>query len=282
MNNNAGRVILAGTLSAALLVASCDKQNASSSTGATADVAPPAVRYGNHIPAGGVAPPAGELRNPHAGDADSAKAGERLFASMNCDGCHGGGASGWVAPSLADGRWRYGGEDSAIFSSIFYGRPKGMPAYGGAVGQEGVWMLVTYLKSLPVPDVVPTQSWIEPSAAAAQPNRNEGKAASPAAEPVKAAATPAARLAAQSPKNLQALLQINGCTACHSIDNKIVGPAFKEVAQKYRGQAGAEAKLFASAKNGSSGVWGPIPMPPNAAVKDEDVHAIVKQILSLK
>jgi cytochrome c len=75
---------------------------------------------------------------------------------------------------------------------------------------------------------------------------------------------------------------MNGCTACHSIDQKIVGPALKEVAAKYRKQPGAAEKLFASAKNGSSGVWGPIPMPPNAAVKDEDLHAIVRQILSLQ
>lgn len=258
--------------SATALVASCGKQGSASSASGANEQAPPPVRYENHIAAGGVAPPASELKNPHAGDADSAKAGERLFASMNCDGCHGGGGSGFVGPSLADGRWRYGGEDSAIFSSIFYGRPKGMPAYGGALGQEGAWMLVTYLKSLPVPDNVPTQSWIEPGAATARP----------AAAPTVTAAQAVNSSAAPPAKDLKALLQINGCTACHSIDNKIVGPAFKEVAAKYRGQPGAEQKLFASAKNGSTGVWGPIPMPPNPAVKDEDLHAIVKQILSLK
>jgi cytochrome c oxidase cbb3-type subunit 3 len=86
---------------------------------------------------------------------------EKLFASMNCDGCHGGGGSGWVGPSLADGRWRYGGQDAEIFNSIFYGRPRGMPAYGGLIGRDGVWLLVSYLKSLPKPEDVPTESWIE-------------------------------------------------------------------------------------------------------------------------
>ncbi len=78
---------------------------------------------------------------------------------MNCDGCHGGGAVGWAAPSLADGRWRYGGADQEIFQSIYYGRPKGMPAFGGALPPDAIWMLVTYLQQLPVPSAVPTQSW---------------------------------------------------------------------------------------------------------------------------
>jgi cytochrome c len=151
-------------------------------------------------------------------------------------------------------------------------------------------MLVTYLKSLPVPDVVPTQSWIEPRAATEQPNRNGESSGASAAAPAKRATAPAAAAvqsdnSAAAPSaaiDLHALLQINGCTACHSVDTRIVGPAFKDVAAKYRGQSGAEQKLFASAKNGSTGVWGSIPMPPNPAVKDEDLHAIVKQILSLK
>ena len=82
-----------------------------------------------------------------------------LFKSMNCDGCHGGEASGWVGPNLGDGRWRYGGADAEVFSSIYYGRPKGMPAFGGALGADGVWTLVTYLRSLPLPPDLPTESW---------------------------------------------------------------------------------------------------------------------------
>jgi cytochrome c oxidase cbb3-type subunit 3 len=85
--------------------------------------------------------------------------GGRLFNSMNCDGCHGGGAVGWVGPSLADGRWRYGGSDAAIFESIFHGRPNGMPAFGGLLSSDLTWKLVTYLKSLPAPRDLPTESW---------------------------------------------------------------------------------------------------------------------------
>jgi mono/diheme cytochrome c family protein len=78
---------------------------------------------------------------------------------MNCDGCHGGGARGWVGPSLVDGRWRYGGEDGAVFQSIYYGRPRGMPAYGGILADGVIWKIVAYIRAQPVPKVVPTQSW---------------------------------------------------------------------------------------------------------------------------
>jgi len=88
---------------------------------------------------------------------------------MNCDGCHGGGAIGWVGPSLVDGRWRYGGSDEEVFTSIFYGRPKGMPAYGGVMGSDAVWTVVAYLKAQPVPPVVPTTSWLPGGNAAAGP-----------------------------------------------------------------------------------------------------------------
>jgi len=71
------------------------------------------------------------------------------------------------------------------------------------------------------------------------------------------------------------------CTSCHAVDNKLVGPSFKEVAAKYRGQD-VEAKLVEKVKNGGTGVWGQVPMPPNPQVPDPDLHAVVKWILSLK
>ena len=78
-------------------------------------------------------------------------------------------------------------------------------------------------------------------------------------------------------------LQKDGCTACHAVDKKIVGPAYKDVANKYRGDSGAAAKLVDKVKKGGSGVWGQIPMPPNSPqVSDADIAADVKYILSLK
>jgi cytochrome c len=83
-------------------------------------------------------------------------------------------------------------------------------------------------------------------------------------------------------QDLNALLTKNGCTACHAIDKKIVGPAYQDVAAKYKGDAGAAAKLAAKVKAGGSGVWGQVPMPPNPAVSDADLKTIVAGILALK
>lgn len=121
--------------------------------------APVAVRYDQYGSAGTVAPPAESLVNPLSRDPSAAQQGEVLFGAMNCDGCHGWGAVGFVGPSLVDGRWRHGGDDGALFHSIFYGRAHGMPAYGGILSDMMVWQLVTYVRSQPVPDVVPTVAW---------------------------------------------------------------------------------------------------------------------------
>jgi len=125
----------------------------------TASTVPPAVASEAHLVAGDIAPAGGTLHNPHAGDAAVARSGALLFIAMNCEGCHGVDGAGWVAPNLGDGRWRYGSADAEVFSSIYYGRPRGMPAFGGTLGAEGVWTLVTYLRSLPPPPNLPTQSW---------------------------------------------------------------------------------------------------------------------------
>ena len=101
----------------------------------------------------------GESSNPFAGNQAAAKAGEALFGSMNCDGCHGGGGVGFVGPSFVDGRWRFGGSDSAVYYSIKRGRAQGMPAYGQWLSDSTIWQLVTYLKSLPVPTDVATEAW---------------------------------------------------------------------------------------------------------------------------
>lgn len=71
----------------------------------------------------------------------------------------------------------------------------------------------------------------------------------------------------------------NACMACHAVDKKLVGPAYQDIAKKYAGDATAQAKLETKVKKGGSGVWGPVPMPPNVAVKDEDIKTLVKWIL---
>lgn len=84
--------------------------------------------------------------------------------------------------------------------------------------------------------------------------------------------------AAGKPDPLE-LAKKNGCVACHGISNKIVGPGFTEIAGKYKGDKGAEAQLIAKVKNGTGGVWGPIPMPAQSQMQDQDIKAIVDWIL---
>jgi cytochrome c oxidase cbb3-type subunit III len=139
-----------------VLVTACARQEAQPTTAAGP---PPGIHYEAHLAAGGRLPVGAELNNPLRSDPATASNGAALFVAMNCDGCHGGDGSGWVGPSLADGRWRYGGADAEIFSSIYFGRPKGMPAFGGTLGTTAVWSIVTYLESLHPPADGQTESW---------------------------------------------------------------------------------------------------------------------------
>lgn len=81
----------------------------------------------------------------------------------------------------------------------------------------------------------------------------------------------------------EALAKKHACVACHNIKGaKTVGPTYVEVAKKYAGQKDAAAKLADKVKKGGTGVWGQVPMPPNAAVPDADIQALVKWILTIK
>lgn len=80
----------------------------------------------------------------------------------------------------------------------------------------------------------------------------------------------------------EALMKKDGCAACHSIDKKIVGPAYVDVAAKYKNDKNAVAMLSKKVKEGSTGVWGPIPMPPNSGVAPADITDLVTWILTLK
>lgn len=78
------------------------------------------------------------------------------------------------------------------------------------------------------------------------------------------------------------LAKAKNCMACHAVANKVVGPAFKDVAAKYAGQKDAEDKLTQKVIKGSSGTWGPVPMPANAQVNDAEARTLVKWILTQK
>lgn len=79
-----------------------------------------------------------------------------------------------------------------------------------------------------------------------------------------------------------ALATAKNCMACHSVDKKLVGPSYKDVAAKYADQKDAADKLAAKVMKGGSGVWGPVPMPANAQVNADEAKKLVAWILSQK
>ncbi|HVF64434.1 MAG TPA: c-type cytochrome [Casimicrobiaceae bacterium] len=93
------------------------------------------------------------------------------------------------------------------------------------------------------------------------------------------AALTAAPAFAQSAEDL---LKKHACTVCHAVDKKIIGPPYNDVAAKYKGDAKAPAMLMDRVKKGSVGIWGQVPMPPNAAVPDADIKTMVTYIMGLK
>ena len=93
------------------------------------------------------------------------------------------------------------------------------------------------------------------------------------------AAAAAAVLAAAPLQASEELAKKHNCFACHTLDKKSVGPAYKEIAKKYKGQADAVAKLSEKVKKGGQGVWGPVPMPPNAATPDADIKLLIDWIM---
>ncbi len=90
-----------------------------------------------------------------------------------------------------------------------------------------------------------------------------------------AAAMPAAHASAD-------LAKAKACMACHTVASKLVGPSYKDVAAKYAKDAGAEARLVQKIQKGSSGTWGPIPMPANPQVSDAEAQTLAKWILAQK
>jgi cytochrome c oxidase cbb3-type subunit 3 len=124
------------------------------------DLAGRFVSHAEHIQPGMVKPFAGlQLKNPHEGDAKAVETGGKLFVAYNCIDCHGADGSGAMGPSLADGRWHFGGQPAEVFESIYQGRPEGMPAWGSLISEDQAWMLVSYVRSLEVNKNVTTENF---------------------------------------------------------------------------------------------------------------------------
>ena len=86
--------------------------------------------------------------NPASSDPAAAMRGMEDFIAFNCVGCHASNGGGGMGPSLSDAKWLYGAAPAQIFSSIYQGRPNGMPAWGGALPSSTIWDLVAYIQGL--------------------------------------------------------------------------------------------------------------------------------------
>ena len=127
---------------------------------AAGDLAGRFVSHAENIQPGMVPVPAGmQLRNPYDGDARAVATGGKLFVAYNCVDCHGADGSGAMGPSLADGRWHFGGAPAEVFESIYQGRPEGMPAWGSLISADQIWMLTTYVRSLEAGKNVTTENF---------------------------------------------------------------------------------------------------------------------------
>jgi cytochrome c551/c552/cytochrome c5 len=229
--------------------------------------------------------------------------GEQVYQTV-CKTCHEAGLVG--APKLGDRsawapRIKKGADE--LVASALKGTSKGMPPKGGDQNladvevQRGVVYMAnrsgasfkepaapaaagaaTVAAAAPAPAAAPAAA--SPAASAAGPAT--GAPAAPAATAANATAAAAGAVAPLDLKTGQAMMQKYGCSACHAVDKKVLGPAYEDVAAKYRGDAGALAKLTQKVKSGGTGVWGQIPMPPNTQVPDADIKALVSWILTLK
>jgi cytochrome c len=85
---------------------------------------------------------------------------------------------------------------------------------------------------------------------------------------------------AQNAAAVKALASKNACLACHAVDRKMVGPSYKDVAAKHKGQADALEKVAARIKSGGSGIYGPVPMPAQAQLKDDELKLLAGWILA--
>ncbi len=244
--------------------------------------------------------PVGALTLVDTGAPQGTLSGEQVYQTV-CKTCHEPGLIG--APKMGDrAAWapRIKKGVDALFASALKGTSKGMPPKGGDQNltdvevQLGVVYMANHSGASFKEPAVPAAAGAATLAAATPAPAAAPAAALPAASAAGAATVAAAAPAANATaaaggaiapldlKTGQAMMQKYGCSACHAVDKKVLGPAYEDVAAKYRGDAGALARLTQKVKSGGTGVWGQIPMPPNAQVPDADTKALVSWILSLK
>lgn len=235
--------------------------------------------------------PVGEVTLAGTSGARAGMSGEQVFQAV-CKTCHEAGIAG--APKVGDKTaWAASlkkGYDTLVQHALngFQEPGKVMPPRGGnpdlsdvEVERALVYMANRSGANFKEPAESAATAGAAPVSTAATPAVAPSATVAPMAS---AAAAPPAAAKAGAPLDLQsgqAMMQKYGCAACHAVDKPIVGPAYSQVAAKYRGDKTAAAKLEQKVKAGGSGVWGAVPMPPNAAVPDADIKALVSWILTL-
>jgi cytochrome c5 len=248
--------------------------------------------------------PVGEVTLAGATSARASMSGEQVFQAV-CKTCHEPGIAG--APKVGDkaawaGPIKKGYETLVQHALNGFQEPgKVMPPRGGnpdlsdvEVERALVYMAnrsganfkepvaTTAAAAAPAAAAPGVAAPVASGAATAAPAAAGAASAAPAAIPPIAAAAPAAKAGASLDlQSGQAMMQKYGCAACHAVDKPVVGPAYSQVAAKYRGDNTAATKLEQKVKAGGSGVWGSVPMPPNATVPDADIKALVTWILTL-
>jgi cytochrome c5 len=229
--------------------------------------------------------PVGEVTLAEGNALKGDMSGEQVYQAV-CKTCHEAGLAG--APKLGDnGAWgpRIKQSIDQLYAHALNGTDKGMPPKGGNpdLAEVEVQRGVVYMANRSGAKFKEPPAPAGPAPAAA-PSGAPALAAAPTpapapAAPAAAAPKPGAPLDMTSGP---AMMQKDGCAACHAVDKKIVGPSYQDVAAKYKSDKNAPAKLAQKVKTGGAGVWGQVPMPPNAAVSDEDIKALVAWILTLK
>jgi cytochrome c oxidase cbb3-type subunit 3 len=147
------RTLIAGLTSIAIVVATRQvatvRAEQAPAQAPSGPQAPTMVAHPQHIQPGlAQQQPLASLTNPYEGDAQRTAEGGKLYVAYNCVDCHGADGSGFMGPSFQDSRWHFGGSAGEVLQSIYEGRPEGMPAWGGRIGDEQIWRLVAYVRSL--------------------------------------------------------------------------------------------------------------------------------------
>jgi cytochrome c oxidase cbb3-type subunit 3 len=145
MSSRCRRLRLAGALLLVALSAACEREKRQFENWAPSASAGPAVREVDLQPG----PPTRDVdvRGPYENNAYGVSEGKRLYNAFNCSGCHFQGGGG-IGPPLMDVEWIYGSQPENIFETIVEGRPNGMPSFRGKLGNDQVWQLVAYVRSM--------------------------------------------------------------------------------------------------------------------------------------